>query len=349
MRVMVTGHLGYIGPSLTRALRAKGHAVVGFDTAFFRACLDARSHEIAPDREIVGDIRDISQADFEGIDAVVHLAALSNDPLGDVVADQTHNINSLGTERAALMAKRAGVKRFVFSSSCSIYGASGHISRPLDETAGFAPVSAYGKSKVYGEQALEKLQDDDFLPVFLRNATCYGVGPRNRLDLVVGNLGAHAHATRSIKVMSDGTPWRPLVHIEDVAAAMVAAVEAPRAELKYNIFNIGRSDANYQVNEIAQAVSDRIAGCAINVTGETGGDPRSYKVDFGRAANDLPGFVPQWTLERGVDELAKWLEERPAELETLFSAYYIRLKKIKDLRAAGSISDEFRWAEGRTG
>lgn len=343
MRVMVTGHLGYIGPSLIRALRASGHFVVGYDTAFFRACLDSRSSEVVPDREIVGDIRDIDEKHFEGIDAVVHLAALSNDPLGDVVADQTHNINSLGTERCAAMAKRAGVKRFVFSSSCSIYGASGHISRPLDESADFAPVSAYGKSKAYGETALAKLRDDKFLPIFLRNATCYGVGPRNRLDLVVGNLGAHAHAAGVVRVMSDGTPWRPLVHIEDVAAAMRASVEADASDLPHNVFNIGRSDANYQVKDVAQAISDRIGKSSIEITGETGGDPRSYKVDFSRAANHLPGFKPQWTLERGVDELAHWLDPRPKAADTLFSSLYIRLKRIKDLRAEGKIDDAFRW------
>ncbi|MBI1245726.1 MAG: NAD-dependent epimerase/dehydratase family protein [Alphaproteobacteria bacterium] len=343
MRVMITGHLGYIGPVLIRLLRAHGHQTIGFDSGFFAECLDQWSTDERPDSEIRKDIRDIDASDFDRIDAVVHLAALSNDPLGEIVAAQTHDINSLGTERCAAMAKRAGVRRFIFSSSCSIYGAAGGAAKPLDEGAPFAPVSAYGKSKAFGEGALETLRDEKFMPIFLRNATCYGVSPRMRLDLVVGNLMAFGHATGSIRVMSDGTPWRPLVHIEDVARAAVAAIEADAKDLAHTIFNIGRSDANYQVKDIAQMVADLLTGCAIEITGETGGDPRSYRVDFSRAARDLPGFKPVWTLERGVAELAEWLKLRPKSREALFSSTYIRLEHMKSLRKRELLDDAFRW------
>lgn len=343
MRVLVTGHLGYIGPVLLRLLHERGHQTVGFDIGYFRSCLDGMSREIAPHAEIVADIRDVDESHFAGVDGVVHLAALSNDPLGEIVAQHTHDINSLGTERCAMAARRAGVRRFVFSSSCSIYGAAGAAAKPLDESAPFAPVSAYGRSKVFGEAALEKLRDEKFTPIFLRNATCYGVSARMRLDLVVGNLMASGYANGTVKVLSDGTPWRPLVHIEDVARAAVAALEADSRDLAHTTFNIGRSDANYQVNDIAKMVATQLPGCGIEVTGETGGDPRSYRVDFARAARDLPGFAPQWTLERGVAETGEWLAERPRILDALFSKSYIRLRQMKSLQEDGRIDERFRW------
>lgn len=344
--VLVTGHKGYIGPVLVRLLKDSGHRVIGLDTGYYTECLDGSSREIVPDKEIVADIRAIDRAAFEGVDAVCHLAALSNDPLGAIVAEQTHSINTEGTRRAAAMAKQAGVGRFVLASSCSLYGAAGGAQKPLDETAPLAPVSAYAVSKVEGEKAIFALKGPGFRPIALRNATAYGVSPRMRLDLVLGNLTAYGEATGVIRVMSDGTPWRPLVHIEDIARAMVAAVEAPDAGLKHDVYNIGQQSSNYQVKEIAAMVAGQLGRpCRVEITGESGGDPRSYRVDFSRALTDLPGFAPSWTLENGAAESARWTHDRKLDLAGFLSRLYIRLEQMKHLRASGRIDPGFFWQD----
>lgn len=345
MRVLITGHCGYIGPVMIRLFHQAGHEVVGYDTGYFRDQIEDAPKACHPDREIAGDIRDIDESAFRGIDAVVHLAALSNDPMGDIVAAKTDDINTGGTGRCGTMAKKAGVRRFVMASSCSLYGASGASAGALDESAPFAPVSAYARSKVDGEAALQNLADKDFEPILLRNATAYGVSPRTRLDLVLNNLMAYGYTTGVIRVLSDGTPCRPMVHIEDISRAALCAAEAPVGSLKHTVFNVGGRDCNYTVREIAEIAAAALPGCRIEITGETGGDPRSYKVDFTRALTELPGFDPQWNLEKGAAELLAWLKLHKPDADDLLGERYIRLKRIQALRSGGRIDADFRWAD----
>ncbi len=343
MRVMITGHSGYIGPVMTRLFHRAGHQVVGFDTGYFRDLMEDAADEYIPDTEIRGDIRDIDQGAFRGIEAVVHLAALSNDPIGDIVATKTEDINAGGTARAGAMAKKAGVRRFVMASSCSLYGKAADSLSPLDETARLAPASAYARSKVAGEAALTELADGKFEPILLRNATAYGVSPRMRLDLVLGNLMAYGYATGVIRVLSDGTPWRPMVHIEDISRAALAAVEAPIGSLAHRVFNVGGRDGNYTVRQIAEVAAKVLPDCRIEISAEAGNDPRSYRVDFTRVLNELPGFNPQWTLERGAVELYDWMRRHDADLSRLLGENYIRLRRIQALREGNRIDADFRW------
>ncbi len=344
MRILVTGHCGYIGPIMIAQLHAVGHEVVAFDTGYFRDLVENPPAECVADHELMGDVRDITEDAFAGIDGVIHLAALSNDPIGNIAAHQTHAINTNGTVRCGELAKAAGVGRFVFASSCSIYGASGDSSAPLDERAPIAPVSAYAVSKVDAEAALLALESDEFQPVMMRNATAYGASPRMRLDLVLANLMASGYATGNIKVLSDGSPWRPMVHIEDISRAAVAAVSADIDGLAHNIFNIGAPDCNYTVRQIAEIAGSALPDCTIEITGETGNDPRSYRVDFSRALNELPGFAPQWNLEKGASQTLEWLEAHPRDIEKLFGEQFIRLTRLQHLRERGEIDGEFRWA-----
>jgi len=345
MRVLITGHCGYIGPVMTRLFHAAGHEIVGFDTGYFRDLVEDAPQACQPDAEMKGDIRDIDEAAFQGMDAVVHLAALSNDPIGDIVAAKTEAINAGGSLRAGEMAKKAGVRRFVLASSCSLYGKADTAGAPLDEDAPFAPVSAYARSKVAAEAALHALADRDFEPIILRNGTAFGASPRMRLDLVLGNLMAYGYATGVIRVLSDGTAWRPLVHIEDISRAALAAVEAPVGSLAHRVFNIGRRDCNYTVREIAEIAARFLPGCRIEITGETGNDPRSYRVDFTRALTKLKGFDPQWTLERGAAETYAWLKSHEPAIERLLGEKYIRLKRIQALRRGHRIDEDFRWTQ----
>jgi len=328
---------------MIRVFHKAGHEVVGFDTGYFREQIEDAPSEVHPDREVRGDIRDIDVTVFHGIDAVVHLAALSNDPIGDIVASKTDEINAGGTVRCGAMAKKAGVRRFVLASSCSLYGSAGAAAGPLNETAPLAPVSAYARSKVAGEAGLQAMADHQFEPVMLRNATAYGVSPRTRLDLVLNNLMASGYATGVIRVLSDGTPWRPMVHIEDISRAALAAAEAPVGSLAYTVFNIGGHDCNYTVQQIAQVAAAALPGSRIEITGETGNDPRSYRVDFTRALTRLPGFDPQWTLDAGAAELRNWLQRYPRDPTLLLGVRYIRLKQIQHLRQKNRLDGDFRW------
>lgn len=340
MHVLITGHLGYIGPIMTRVFKQAGHQVTGLDVGYFRDCMVAGQSWTPPDREIYRDIRNVERGDLAGIDAIVHLAALSNDPLGELKPGITADINQHASVRLAKLAKEAGIQRFVYASSCSIYGAASNSNAALDETAPFNPVSAYAVSKVNTEAALTDLADDRFSPVYMRNATAYGLSPRLRLDLVVNNLVAWAIATNTIKVMSDGTPWRPLVHIEDISRAALAAATAPREAVHNQPFNIGRNDANYQVSDVAKLVKARLPKSEIVITGETGGDPRSYRVDFTKALTRLPGFDPQWTLQRGIDEVATWCEAQGVGHDAINARIFIRLRQIRHLIETGQCNDE---------
>lgn len=321
--------------------QARGHRVTGLDIGYFEDCVSRPEADGRPDSQIVRDIREVSAADLEGVDAIIHLAGLSNDPMGELNPSLTYDINLEGTLALARLAKGGGVGRFVFASSCSIYGAAGG-ERPLDETAPLEPVSAYAVSKARAEEGLAEMSDGGFSPVFMRNATAYGLGPRPRFDLVVNNLSGWAYATGVVRVMSDGTPWRPLTHIEDISQAAICAAEAPREAVHGQAFNIGRSDANYQVRDIAEAVMTAFPGARMEITGETGGDPRSYRVDFSKALRGLPGFAPQWTLERGVAEVAGWLKADGLGAETFDSRMFIRLKQLKHGMEQGVLDAELR-------
>jgi nucleoside-diphosphate-sugar epimerase len=315
----------------------RGHQVVGLDVGYFADC----GADVKPERQIVRDVRDVTAADVEGVDAIIHLAGLSNDPMGALDADLTRDINLDATLALGRLAKAAGVSRFVFASSCSLYGAAGG-DAALDETAAMAPVSAYAVSKAKSEEGLLALADDSFSPVFMRNATAYGVGPRPRFDLVVNNLAGWAYSTGVLKVMSDGTPWRPLVHIEDISLAAICAAEAPRAAVHGEAFNIGRADGNYQVRDVALAVQQAFPQAALNITGESGGDPRSYRVAFDKALGGLPGFTPRWTLEMGVEEVARWLHDGGLDGAAFDSRRFIRLAQLQHLKSEGLIDAELR-------
>lgn len=343
MRILITGHCGYIGPVATRLFHQAGHEVVGFDTGYFRDLVEVTHPVCVPDMEIAGDIRELTGKVFDDIDGVFHLAALSNDPLGDIAAGQTHSINTQGTIRCAQLAKDAGVSRFVFASSCSIYGAAANSTTPLDENAPIAPVSAYAVSKVEAEEALLAMADEGFKAIMLRNATAYGVSPRMRLDLVLANLMASGYGTGVIKVLSDGTPWRPMVHIEDISRAALAALTAEAEAMKHEVYNIGAPECNYTVSDIAEISAAQLPGCTIEITGEMGNDPRSYRVDFSRALDHLPGFDPQWTLEKGAVETREWLNSHPRDIELFFGPRYIRLTRLKQLLDEGRLDEHFQW------
>jgi nucleoside-diphosphate-sugar epimerase len=317
--------------------QARGHEVVGLDIGYFRDC----GPDVAADRQIERDMRDVTATDLDGVDAVIHLAGLSNDPMGALDAGLTRDINLDATVALGRLAKAAGARRFVFASSCSLYGAAGG-EAALDETAPMAPVSAYAVSKAKSEEGLSALADEAFSPVFMRNATAYGVGPRPRFDLVVNNLAGWAHTTGVLKVMSDGTPWRPLVHIEDIALAALCAVEAPREAVHDEAFNVGRADANYQVRDIALAVQRAFPEAALDITGESGGDPRSYRVAFDKALTALPGFTPRWTLEAGVEEVARWLRDGGLKGEAFDGPRFVRLAQLKRLKDEGVIDGDLR-------
>lgn len=337
IRLLITGNQGFIGPVMTHMAQQRGHHVTGLDIGYFKDC----GPDVAPDRQIVRDMRAVEAADVADIDAIIHLAGLSNDPMGALSPDLTRAINLDGTLRLAGLAKAAGVERFVFASSCSLYGAAGG-EAALDETAGLSPVSAYAVSKAKAEEGLLAMADHGFSPVFMRNATAYGVGTRPRFDLVVNNLAGWAHAEGTLRVMSDGTPWRPLVHIEDISLAALCAVEAPRKTVHAQAFNVGRADGNYQVRDIAAAVGVAFPDARLKITGETGGDPRSYRVSFAKALAGLPGFEPRWTLEAGVDEVARWIRDGGLDADDFRSRRFVRLAQLQHAIAAGELDAELK-------
>lgn len=344
MRVLVTGHDGYIGTILVPLFRRAGHTVVGVDNGLFSECLFLTPND-PPDSVLTLDIRDLTPNHFEGVDAVVHLAGISNDPLGNLSPDVTFDINYRGTLHVARMAKAAGVSRFAFSSSCSIYGAHGDA--PIDESAPFLPVTPYGESKVLAERDLLEMADDDFSPTFLRNATAFGVSPRLRGDLVVNNLTGYAVSTGRVLLKSDGTPWRPLVHIEDISRAFLAVVEAPREVVHARPYNVGLTQENYRIREVAKIVEDVVPGSTVAFSEGAGPDLRNYRVDCSRIAEELPAFKPAWDVRRGVEELyAAYLEVKLTE-DMLVSGRYQRIKHVLAQQEAGAVDDELRTAASR--
>jgi nucleoside-diphosphate-sugar epimerase len=339
MRVLVTGHHGYIGAVLVRMLAKTSHQLVGLDSDFFAQ--NRFVGDVADIPSLHRDLRDVEPRDLAGIDAVLHLAALSNDPLGDLNPRLTYEINHLATMRLATLAKQAGVKRFLFSSSCSMYGAAG--SAMLTEDASFHPVTPYAESKVFVEQELGALASTHFSPVFLRNTTAYGVSPFMRFDVVLNNLVAWAVTTDSIKIQSDGTPWRPLVHVEDICRAFMAVLVAPQEAIHNEAFNVGITEENYQVRDLAEIVREIVPGCKVEYASGGGPDPRSYRVDFSKIKNQLPGFAPQWNVRRGAQELYDACRQANLKLEDFDGPRFKRITHIRKLLAAGQLDSHLRW------
>lgn len=338
MRVLLTGHQGYLGTVMVPTLLAAGHDVRGLDTGLFADSVLGPAPQDPPG--IQRDLRDVTLEDLADVDAVIHLAALSNDPLGSLVPDLTYDINHHASSRLARLAKDAGVSRFLYASTCSVYGASG-TSDALTEEAPMRPVTPYAESKVRVEDDLVELADDHFTPVMLRNATAFGFSPRLRSDIVLNNLVAHAVLDHRVLVTSDGTPWRPLVHAADIATAFTEALTAPREAVHAQAFNIGSDANNVQVRQIAEAVAEAVPGAELMVTGETGGDPRSYRVDFTKVGAALPGWSAAWSIADGAAELVDAYRTHGLTKEA-FTDRFTRLAVLRRRQELGKLDADMR-------
>jgi nucleoside-diphosphate-sugar epimerase len=343
LRVLVAGDRGYIGAVLVPFLRAAGHEVDGLDLGLYEGC------DLVPAPDDLGtrppcDIRDAEAGHLAGYDAVVCLAALSNDPLGHLNPETTYSINHAGTLRLARAAKERGVERFVFASSCSLYGAAG--SAAVAEDADLLPVTPYGETKVLAECDLSLMAGDSFSPTYLRNATAYGASPRLRLDIVVNNLTAVAMTTGEVRLESDGSPWRPLVHIEDISRAFLAVLEAPRELVHDQAFNVGRPEDNVQVRDIADMVRVAVPGSKVSFADGAGPDLRNYRVDFSKLAGTFPDLALRWNVRAGVGELIRAYAEYGLTYDDFLSSRFVRLRRIRELQAAGLLDEALRRQAG---
>jgi nucleoside-diphosphate-sugar epimerase len=341
MRVLITGSKGYIGSVMASVLRGVGHDVVGLDTNLYERCTFGEWTDETPTMK--KDVRDVEVSDLKGFDAVIHLAALSNDPLGNLDPALTYEINHAASVHIAEAAKAAGVHRFVFASSCSNYGAAGDVL--MNEESALNPVTPYGISKVRVEQDVTKLADGSFSPTFLRCATAYGVSPRLRFDVVLNNLVAWAFTSSRIHMKSDGTPWRPIVHIEDISRAFAAVLASPREVVHNQAFNVGRTEENYRIHEIADIVKHTVPHCRVEYAEGAGPDLRCYRADFSKITKMLPNFSPQWNARRGAQQLYEAFKKVGLKLEDFEGPRYKRIDHIKHLISTGLLDHNLRWSK----
>lgn len=346
MRVLLTGHRGYVGTVMAPMLVAAGHEVVGLDSDLYEQSTFGDAQRLTPIPTIKKDVRDVEQSDLEGFEAVIHLAGLSNDPLGDLNPELTYEINHLGTLHLARLAKRAGVTRFIFSSSCSNYGAAGD--NWVTEDSAFNPVTPYGHSKVQAESDLARLADGNFSPTFPRSATAYGVSPRLRFDLVLNNLVAWAYVTGRVHLKSDGTAWRPIVHIEDMARAFLAILQAPREKVHNQAFNVGRTSENYRIRDLAQIVAETVPGSQIGFAEGASADQRCYRVNCDKLVETLPEYQPQWDARRGAQELYAAYQTVGVTLDEFEGPRYKRVAHIRHLLNSGRLDPSLRWTRPET-